>query len=1264
MAFKINPLGMFLPVVIQLGISLFANVDGNYGYNAIVFALLLVAYYLEPKPEPVLTALVLLSASILIDIITLGVYAHGRATLKHSNSGLKQKYIDTTKFALAMTIINFIIKPFTAYVTYLEFRQRGGDVMTTLRGETAYASVEDHAEPYHGNASAVPGYSVEPQDSTGGYQGSSPAVGDKDSQAYSIPPAAQPRRAKRKDQWEEFVSPSQAQQTVSHSQNELQANHNRQTVTPRDNVAMNERDETQLYNACIQSDAQEALQLLNSWTGQRIRDAAAYRDGDGDTPLHHACHRGLVGVVEMLLKHRVDAEAQNINGSTPLHIACQEGHKDAVQVLLDYGVGTEARHRTTASVVAAVDTWLKPLLPGRNSDHPLPHLKAFINGAINHDPELATTVDDIQKTMDEAPPEFPAIDWPAFENITTQALGALDQALEAPEALNNYLGQLNPDEKTLGSVLQELQDIAGRFELQPILLELQAKLAVCPVPPTTPATVPEAPPKDLKAALDKFAELHDIGPRRRNLLITTNTNLKHLMLGLIDALDAVAGAGTNDTIHRVNTLRQSVECLDVRAPPPAETLPNSWEQLRQAHKRLSLSELNGLKELRNWRAEHNPEHHDWYLAFVLHESQALVQQLQDMIDWQATTLSVLTSCKIYADGISQNSADQVVSIHEEVVELQENIQATTAFLPLASDEMRAGLEDRLQKMKERLVILQQQLSDQTQVDQVAALAGLLYRHFPALLVFLRPEQSALGARLRTVLGPDLPASLILEAMTEVDRALSLSTLGHLNLHYNQNHKVYKARAALPNHPEQDLAVKEYAFACQQKKDRCRTFLRELRAMRKLEHPHIIPVLGALVDVKDGQPSAYLVQPWCTQGDLQQWLGEARQLATSEVIAGLMAQLRTALAFMHSKGLVHRDVKLSNVMLDGDQDQPVVRLGDFDIAKAAAETTMLPCTATSSSGTAGYVPPEVLFGGGRVGARPAQDAFSFGCVLYNTYMYPLTVPPAKISPANPWMCDSTSDLYKETRALLATDPKQRPSLLGAAQNAQRPGGVQVGPAIDVLRNAPELISEVADLLKQLSTDEQGLPNIAVQRVERVQNPVLWERYSAKRREMLHCTTSQEHYDGLLTAKVDELSGCPALLRDTCCQERLLFHGIPHDKLLRDKIVRLGLDYRFAGSSAGHRFGLGVYAADHPGKPEPNGEHMLIITRALLGHAFVNYSPPPGALAPPLLPNAPNNERYDSVIATPPGETHEVVIFDNAQIYPELVVYYNVQTFPLG
>ena len=59
-----------------------------------------------------------------------------------------------------------------------------------------------------------------------------------------------------------------------------------------------------------------------------------------------------------------------------------------------------------------------------------------------------------------------------------------------------------------------------------------------------------------------------------------------------------------------------------------------------------------------------------------------------------------------------------------------------------------------------------------------------------------------------------------------------------------------------------------------------------------------------------------------------------------------------------------------------------------------------------------------------------------------------------------MCKQTNDLFKETRALLSSEPKQRPSLLSAAVQVKLP--IQVGKAwsaIEILRDAPELIPEV-------------------------------------------------------------------------------------------------------------------------------------------------------------------------------------------------------------
>ncbi|EDQ84258.1 uncharacterized protein MONBRDRAFT_30441 [Monosiga brevicollis MX1] len=448
----------------------------------------------------------------------------------------------------------------------------------------------------------------------------------------------------------------------------------------------------------------------------------------GRTPLHYACHTGRIMVVLMLLEHGVDAKAQNkvntslfpinlplLGGRAPLHYACYNGHVKVVETLLEHGVDAEAKDETTAAVVVSVEGWLGPLLPEQSTTHPLPHLEAFISGAIERNPNLTAMVTRIQKTIDEAPPEFPALDWPAFKATITRALGVLDQAVQVPEALQGCLSQLDPNIDNLESVLEKMQSLTEQIELQPVYLELQNILAKCPAPATAPTTAFETPPTDFAAALGKLVMLHNVEPERQERLTSTDTNIKRRVLALIDALDAVARAGTTDTdtMHRVDTLRQRAQCSDVSAPLSAKSLPEAWEQLCQAHERLSSPKQNGLEQLADWRAEHDYEHQDWYLAFVLHETQALLQQLQDMIDWQAKTLSVVTLCEEYASSITQSSADQVVSIHEEVAELQKKIQATTAFLAFVSDDMRAGIQANLDEEKERLSTLQQQLEGNT-----------------------------------------------------------------------------------------------------------------------------------------------------------------------------------------------------------------------------------------------------------------------------------------------------------------------------------------------------------------------------------------------------------------------------------------------------------------------------------------------------------------------------------------------------------------------
>eukprot|EP00730_Choanoeca_flexa_P007095 TRINITY_DN12279_c1_g1_i10.p2 TRINITY_DN12279_c1_g1~~TRINITY_DN12279_c1_g1_i10.p2 ORF type:complete len:200 (+),score=35.34 TRINITY_DN12279_c1_g1_i10:1356-1955(+) len=189
MAVSFDIFSMHNAVVAQLVLALFANVDGNYGYNMVVFTILLFAFYARPEPNPVLTGLCLLCTSFLIDIIVLGVYAHQISTQTHDKSGLKQKFIDTSKFALAMTIIGLIVKPFTTYCCYLEYRLRGGDIVAAIKGEPTYANVDEQAE--QGSYSQAPAYAQMPRgdDKAASAAASAPAQdGGYQDGGYQAPP--------------------------------------------------------------------------------------------------------------------------------------------------------------------------------------------------------------------------------------------------------------------------------------------------------------------------------------------------------------------------------------------------------------------------------------------------------------------------------------------------------------------------------------------------------------------------------------------------------------------------------------------------------------------------------------------------------------------------------------------------------------------------------------------------------------------------------------------------------------------------------------------------------------------------------------------------------------------------------------------------------------------------------------------------------------------------------------------------------------------
>ncbi len=161
------------------------------------------------------------------------------------------------------------------------------------------------------------------------------------------------------------------------------------------------------------------------------------------------------------------------------------------------------------------------------------------------------------------------------------------------------------------------------------------------------------------------------------------------------------------------------------------------------------------------------------------------------------------------------------------------------------------------------------------------------------------------------------------------------------------------------------------------------FEQEARAVAKLDHPHIVPVLEAGM----AGVTPYIASAFYRGTNLAAWLGEQRQGGPVRAAARLVRDLADAVAHAHARGVLHRDIKPSNVLLvqtsgAGPADElaeMTPKLMDFGLAKLADGTRDM-TQSGALLGTIRYMAPEQAAGRlGEIGA--ATDVYSLGAVLY-------------------------------------------------------------------------------------------------------------------------------------------------------------------------------------------------------------------------------------------------------------------------------------------
>lgn len=225
------------------------------------------------------------------------------------------------------------------------------------------------------------------------------------------------------------------------------------------------------------------------------------------------------------------------------------------------------------------------------------------------------------------------------------------------------------------------------------------------------------------------------------------------------------------------------------------------------------------------------------------------------------------------------------------------------------------------------------------------------------------------------------------------------------------------------------------------------FEQEARVLANLQHPHILPVF----DSGEADGYTYIVMPFLKSGDLTDLIhGGPLPL---EQIRRIISQVADALDYAHQRGLVHRDVKPSNVLLD---ERGNCLLSDFGITKIVEGTANF--TATGGIiGTPAYMSPEQ--GQGRK-LDGRSDIYALGIMLYEMatgrvpyqaetpmavmirHMNDPLPPPRQLNPALP---DAVERIILKA---LAKQPEDRYSTAGEMMRALRAA-------------IPETISEPAD-----------------------------------------------------------------------------------------------------------------------------------------------------------------------------------------------------------
>lgn len=254
--------------------------------------------------------------------------------------------------------------------------------------------------------------------------------------------------------------------------------------------------------------------------------------------------------------------------------------------------------------------------------------------------------------------------------------------------------------------------------------------------------------------------------------------------------------------------------------------------------------------------------------------------------------------------------------------------------------------------------------------------------------------------------------------------------------------VYKARDTRLGREVALKVIRTEKLTLETMEKTIKRFQREARALAKLEHPNIVPIL----DFGEHEGKPFLVMPYILGGTLKERIG--RPIPWKEA-ARLLIPIARGLEYAHQQRIVHRDVKPSNILLD---PSGIALLTDFGIAKILSDTEETSELTTNGMGigTPEYMSPEQFQGSG---VDERTDIYSLGVIFYEM-----------VTGKKPYTAKTPGAIMLKQ----AMEPLPRPSTFVSGI----PSSVEKALLKALTKNPADRFANMAEFLRALEAISQG------------------------------------------------------------------------------------------------------------------------------------------------------------------------------------------------